>query len=159
MFLNHTLFIYDLLWGHLRSRWVELYETQWNLLTVASWQINDWWSPWTLWYLSRDPDQWDSRSKRPRPGSLLMRFDPKKYIQLGVVSAFGPSFWLLFGPPLTAYCELLTFFGTQKVLSVRAAISASKQGFQKVVLLRKSNLNLARFPKRWGGAPPFMAVN
>ena len=79
-----------------------------------------------------------------------MRFDPKKYIQLGVVSAFGPSFWLLFGPPLTAYCELRTFFGTQKVLSVRAAISASKQGVQKVVLLRKSNLNLVRFPKRWG---------
>ena len=90
-------------------------------------------------------------AKRPGLGSLLMQSDPKKYINLGAVSAFGPSFWLLLGPPLTAYCELLTFLERKKVISVPAAISASKQGPQKVVLLRKSNLNLARISKWWGG--------
>ena len=77
----------------------------------------------------------------------------KKYINLGAISAFVPSFWLLLGPPLTAYCELLKNFGCKKVLSLRGAISAAKQRSQKVLLLRKSNLNFGQNAKSWGGGP------
>ena len=159
MVLNHAHFNYDLLWRRLRSNCVELYAALWNVLAVACWKISDWRSSWALWYRPHGSNRLDSMIKRPRPRSLLMRFDSKNNVILGAISAFGPSFWLLFGPPLTAYCELLTFFGTQKVLSVRAAISASKQGIQKVLLLRKSNLNFGQNAKSWGGPYPFMAVN
>ena len=74
----------------------------------------------------------------------------KNYIYLGAISAFVPSFVLLLGPPLTAYCELLKIFGRKKMLSLPGAISAAKQRSQKVFLLRKSNLNFGQNAKSWG---------
>ena len=80
----------------------------------------------------------------------------KKYINLGAVSAFESSSWPLLGPPLTEAYRRLIFFDRKKVPPSGRAISASKQWVQKVLLLRKSNLNFGKNVKRWGGPPPFM---
>ena len=145
------------------------YEGIWDQSEVICRTHNE---TWLLWRLERsvigdrrglcDIDHMTQTNEIPWPngrGLGACWCNPiKKYIHLGAISAFVPSFWLLLGPPLTAHCELLKISGRKKVLSLRAAISAAKQRSQKVLLLRKSNLNFGQNAKS-GGAYPFMAVN
>ena len=79
----------------------------------------------------------------------------KKYINLGAISAFGSVLLPLLGPPLTAYYRLLSFSDRKKASPSPRATSASKQWFQKVLLLRKSNLNFGQNAKSWGGPSSF----
>ena len=79
----------------------------------------------------------------------------KKYINLGAISAFGSVLLPLLGPPLTAYYRLLSFSDRKKASPSPRATSASKQWFQKVLLLRKSNLNFGQNAKWWGGPSSF----
>ena len=74
----------------------------------------------------------------------------KKHVNLGAISAFGPSSWPLLGPPLTAYYKLLTFLDRKKVSLVHRAISASKLGTQKVTLHLYLTFHLVQISKRWG---------
>ena len=90
--------------------------------------------------------------KRPRPGSLLMQSDLKKHVNLGAISAFGPSSWPLLGPPLTEAYDHLTCSGSQKsALGARCDIGL-QTGVPKSDLGAITTFSLGPNLKMVGGA-------